>query len=742
MAVLFNTDMRTTRRRFRATAVQIDGKVLELLNVESHGISVRRLNADGSLDKSFGSGGMAVVSKQDPEFAGSSDSAVGMIVQSDRRIVVAGNSSSTFLIAPCVATDRLIPASTRQDIPASSPSFAAPKTLIQQSDGKLIMVGRAYNKLALARFQTNGLLDNSFGSYGRITIDLPNMTNETITSAAVQSDGKIIATGSSDNSDDFLVRFTSTGKLDTTFGKRGILLEPSTDIASDLVLGSGGKIVFGADVFDKDGNAHGSILRLHADGTADKTFGKNGVADLSDRVSDPTLLAIQNDGKILLGTSDSVVRADSNGKVDTTFGTKGVAHFKPFEQVNIYALALQADGKAIVAGSGGQSSSPPANESLVIRFDTNGIADSTFGIRGIATDDPTGRIGSYNDVVIQSDGKILAVGTTVSLASGSDDFLVARYMPDGTLDPTFGDHGRVTIDFGVGFDDATCVSVSGHKIIVSGTGGDSVNLSYFEITRLKMDGTIDKSFGINGRVLEPVNFDPGFPSTLSSRMEASSSPAESSRRRSCGLRRLERSTGRLEIADLSSSTGRRDPAQQARSCCCPMGNCSSPAIRPPSIATTTARLPWPDCTATAALIRSSAMTESHSFQLARISSGLKMRCDWRVDRSFWQAEVWAMPGEHYSSPPTANVKPISLRHNRSTPLRCMPSGRILLAGLTRSYLLRSDFSFSTSFPTETDTEIVAVQSDGEVIYAGGLELMDYPNSNTAPLLRRYLGEVT
>ncbi len=72
----------------------------------------------------------------------------------------------------------------------------------------------------------------------------------------------------------------------------------------------------------------------------------------------------------------------------------------------------------------------------------------------------------------------------------------------------------------------------------------------------------------------------------------------------------------------------------------------------------------------------------------------------------------------------------------------MPSGRIMLAGLTRNYLLRSDFSFSTSFPTDTDTETVAVQSDGEVIYAGGLELMDYPISNTAPLLRRYLGEAT
>src|SRR5205814_9208293 len=100
-------------------------------------------------------------------------------------------------------------------------SLSSPTTLLRQPDGKLLLAGTAYHKLAIARFNANGVIESAFGKFGRTTIDLPATPSESITALSLQSDGKILAATDAGS----IVRFSAAGKLDATFGRNGVLAE-------------------------------------------------------------------------------------------------------------------------------------------------------------------------------------------------------------------------------------------------------------------------------------------------------------------------------------------------------------------------------------------------------------------------------------------------------------------------------------------------------------------------------------
>ena len=217
---------------------------------------------------------------------------------------------------------------------------------------------------------------------------------------------------------------------------------------------------------------------LHAAaGDLDPTFGIGGIVttDFGSSTDDAQEVVIQPDGKIVAGGTRgldfAVARYNTDGSLDATFGTGGLV------VTDLYggsydiagAVALQPDGKIVLAGQTRTPASPVTDQDFaLVRYNSDGSLDSTFGTGGIVRTD----FGSPNDegavsVAIDSVGRIVAVGSTYTLFSpGGRDFAVARYNPDGTLDTTFDGDGRVISINTPNFDGAVDVSIQADDRIV------------------------------------------------------------------------------------------------------------------------------------------------------------------------------------------------------------------------------------------------------------------------------------
>jgi uncharacterized delta-60 repeat protein len=488
-------------------AVQSDGKTVELFGDDQHGMSVRRYNSNGSIDKTFGVNGTAAVS--DLGTSGSStDTGVAIIVQKDGKIVVLGKSSSRFLVARLTTSGKLDTSFNGSGRLKVFSGFASPTSLIQQSDGKLLVAGKAFNNLALARINSNGTLDGKFGNHGTRTTDLSGSSSEGITDIALQSDGKIVAAGTRAGGKIVVARYSTSGNLDKAFDGDGLVQLSGSD-NPQVAIQSDGKIDVAAFFSTQIG-----VLRLSTSGAIDKTFGTSGYAKPAGAtgLGEVDDLKITNGKLLLVGDqADSsgarVVRLTSGGAQDSTFGSGGVATAQLLSVGNgngevLDGFAIQSDGKLLLSG---YSPFIAINQSVVLRLSADGKLDTSFGEGGRSSTVGSGNAGQYNDVVIQSDGKIVAAGYALSLASGTIDFLIDRYNANGTLDTSFGSGGRVMIDFDSARDEANSITLAGGKIIVS---GDAQSLSdhhtQIGIVRLNGDGTLDKTFNATGKRFQSV----------------------------------------------------------------------------------------------------------------------------------------------------------------------------------------------------------------------------------------------
>ncbi len=299
----------------------------------------------------------------------------------------------------------------------------------------------------LIRYNTNGSLDSTFGTNGIVTTAIGSSDDE-IFSTVIQKDGKIIAAGYSykgslSNGDTYvfaLARYNVDGSLDNTFGTKGIVTtaalpsanSPEEDEIHSLAVQSDGKIIV-------SGYSYGgfALARYNSDGSLDNTFGTNGIVITSISGEDyDNSVALQSDGKIVTaGTSYlnsqyefTLARYNSNGTLDNSFGTKGVvATAVGSSDDDIHSIAIQSDGKIVAAGHSENTSQQYLF--ALARYDTDGSLDKTFGTDGIVT---TAVAGLGDDkaysVAIQSDGKIVAAGA--SLYNNFYDlygFAVVRY---------------------------------------------------------------------------------------------------------------------------------------------------------------------------------------------------------------------------------------------------------------------------------------------------------------------------
>jgi uncharacterized delta-60 repeat protein len=346
-----------------------------------------------------------------------------------------------------------------------------------QIDGKIVVAGRTdsgpgNSDFALARYNADGTLDASLDGDGKLTTAIGS-SYDTAYSVALQSDGKIVVSGSSSGSgsgDDFaLARYNSDGTLDTSFDGDGKLTTAfvggSVDRGYSMAVQSDGKIVVAGR-----SNSDFALARYNANGTLDTSFDGDGklTTDFGS-LDDGLSVAVQSDGKIVVaGYSDNFIDADfavarynADGTLDTSFSSDGKLTTDFGTQFDFgRSVAVQSDGKIVVAGNS-------ENNFAVARYNANGILDTLFDGDGLLTTDFGGSSDTGISVVVQSDGKIVVAGN--SRNGTNTDFAVARYNANGALDTSFDGDGRLTTAFGASDDHGSSVAVqSDGKIVVAG----------------------------------------------------------------------------------------------------------------------------------------------------------------------------------------------------------------------------------------------------------------------------------
>ena len=363
-----------------------------------------------------------------------------------------------------------------------------------QTDQKIVVAGWSTDpsgnySFAVARLNDDGTLDNTFGTNGtaRTFIHGGDSTNDKAYSVAIQSDGKIVVagysvdtTGGTSYAAFALARFNSNGTLDNAFGTNGTattfisgggLLDEgrSVSIQSDgkiVVAGLSAITITSSGFTFATGSYALGVARFNSNGTIDNTFGTNGSTSVT-AIGVPLLynaysLAIESVGKIVVAGSSidnvsgniafAVARLNSNGAIDNTFGSEGISgtYISGGDSSDdvCNSLAIQPDGKIVVAGSSADTTSLLGNAAFAVaRFDSNGTIDTTFGTHGTVRayitggDSPYGRSDIGYSIAIQTDGKLVVGGTSGILAPS---FAVARFNSDGTMDTTFGTNGTVT----------------------------------------------------------------------------------------------------------------------------------------------------------------------------------------------------------------------------------------------------------------------------------------------------------
>ncbi|HEY0545979.1 MAG TPA: FG-GAP-like repeat-containing protein [Pyrinomonadaceae bacterium] len=257
----------------------------------------------------------------------------------------------------------------------------------------------------------------------------------------------------------------------------------------------------------------GSTIKVGAaDVLLDFTFGTSGTVktDLSagqgDGIND---MVLQPDGKIVAvgpayrGYRFGLARYNPDGSLDSSFGTGGtVTTFFPGAFVYGYprAVVLQTDGKIVVAGDYVVTNTSTSADFLLVRYNTDGSIDSSFGTSGTVRTDFNGNNDHAYDMLIQPDGKIIVIGHSYYINSEQYyDFSLARYNSNGSLDTSFGVGGKASANFGYGDEGYCGVLLANGKILVGGLSRSVGTLDDQAVVRFNANGSVDTSFGTSGR---------------------------------------------------------------------------------------------------------------------------------------------------------------------------------------------------------------------------------------------------
>jgi uncharacterized delta-60 repeat protein len=380
--------------------------------------------ARGDLDPTFGSGG-----KVRTDF-GASEVAWAVAVQRDRKVVVAGHrwdpGPHDFVLARYTtngALDRSFDGDGKVTTDFGGTDGASDVAV--QRDGKIVAVGRGSQDFALARYRPGGSLDATFGVGGRVLTAFQPGSNDVASAVLLQADGKIVAGGSS-ASEFALARYLTDGALDPSFGSGGRVITPisrADDHIFDLAVQSDGKVVAAGWSFES-GEPHIALARYDRDGSLDRSFDGDGIVVASFRSAAAHLL-VQRDGKLLAAGLGELTRFTADGSLDRGFGGDGRAQAA---DVGAFGAAIQPDGKILVIGTVSPGRFPTADFG-VARLTGEGSLDKTFGRHGsVVTGFSPGSDDQALDAILLPDGELVVSGMTSRAGeTGPWDFAVARY---------------------------------------------------------------------------------------------------------------------------------------------------------------------------------------------------------------------------------------------------------------------------------------------------------------------------
>ena len=503
------------------------------------GVTVARLNPDGTLDTTFGSGGKITMPTDPGQIRFNPFAAA---VQPDGKIVLAGERALLDLGQEQAAVRRYLPSGAIDTsfgnagtvrLPAST-SNSGLRDVQVLPDGRIAVIGYNLTNSIAFVLNPNGSPDFNFGTAGLVTMDVASDASDVFQNLDVQPDGGLLIGGSDPGTQTrigggFLARLFPDGSPDWTFDGDGlldrVLPEPwlmfgGTDLAlqgdtGQFVLATGGYPTpnSGMDV---------AVARFNPDGSLDASFGETGTGYVTHNGTGPAIFydarsALQPGGGIAFtGTTRLVAgdlplaRLNPNGTPDRTFGddtpgTDGDARADiDFGARNDWGtdVVAQPDGKLVVIGRAEfyDWTAGWTNQLLVARFNPDGSLDTSFGSGGATLTDFGGIFQILNRGALDADGNILGLG--IYQAAGVRSPLLVRYSPDGILDTGFGDGGKLLFDLPANVKnelEKDVVPTADGKIMVIGTADVSRTPTTFDtdrfVARLNSDGTLDSTFG-------------------------------------------------------------------------------------------------------------------------------------------------------------------------------------------------------------------------------------------------------
>jgi uncharacterized delta-60 repeat protein len=402
------------------TLVQPDGKILLAGGAN---FSVTRYNTNGTLDTTFGSGGIVTQS--------GTDVAYGAALQPDGKILVGGGSN--FGLARLNADGSLDTSfgTGGKTVGGFGTTYVGYDLALLPS-GKVLMVGKNGNDFVAARFNANGSVDTTFGTNGKVTTDVAGSYDKGFC-LAVQSDGTFFVAGQSrigtTNYNGSIAKYTANGALDTTFGTGG---KVTTDF----------------------GNNDDAVWAL--------SIQPNG-----------QILAAGSGGTSTTGYDFALARYNANGSLDTSFGGNGTGfRLTDFGHGGdqAFGMSVLSTGQILLVGRAESSSN--ALDFALARYNADGTLDTTFGTGGKVTTDFAGSSDYGETVAVQSDGDVIVAGASSTVGSnGATDFALARYVMTGSTTTTSG--STTTTVNGVATGSVT-VAVTAAAPTVSITGAATV----------------------------------------------------------------------------------------------------------------------------------------------------------------------------------------------------------------------------------------------------------------------------
>jgi uncharacterized delta-60 repeat protein len=497
-------------------ALQTDNKVVAVGNYNDGSagdFAIARYLKNGALDSTFNGNGEVTSN------FGNSDNAISVAIDTLGRIVVGGyytdpSYNSHFEIARYTTNGLPDPSFNGSGVTGTNfgnnQEYLAAIAL--QANGEIIAGGYTYQSIdfttipeyALARFNVNGSVDSSFGTNGQVLDPIGSNDYDYMNCLTITPNGQILSGGYTlDNNEALFTvsRFNSNGSADSTFASDGNLLGyyPGNGIGYiSAMVQNDGKIVVNGTTYAGGPSSNYFLARFKSNGATDLTYGNNGIANTNGDYA-----VMQTDQKVVesnysfdsTGATEIMLsRYNKDGSPDLTYGTNGVV-LSAFSGEFLQTMAIQPDNKVLAAG---YINNAIGSDLVLVRFNTDGTPDATFGTGGAVTvdfqpqDDPL-------TLAIGNGGKIL-VGEVGYTASNQDVIVVARFNSNGSIDSSFAQNGEMTLSIGVEAIPGTVAFQQDGKILL-GYVVSYDNIVYYNfVTRYQPNGVTDSLFGVNGTI--------------------------------------------------------------------------------------------------------------------------------------------------------------------------------------------------------------------------------------------------